>query len=1271
MARTLRYLFVLLLVGVAGKALAQSGEITGKVVDEKKEPVIGAIVQISSAGISRGGAATDVDGNYVVTPLPTGSNYEVKVSYTGYVTKIYKDVRVSDGSSTKVNFSLELNVHQLKEATVVTYRTPLIEIGHPHGVLDAKDIKNTGITNTADLVAVASPGIHISRSGGDLNAFGGRGNATQFIVDGVVVNGANVNLPQGMIDQVDVLASGLPAKYGDATGAVVNVTTRGPSKDFQGGLRMEHSVDGYNHNMASVNVSGPLYSRKDTMGNKKPILGFLFGAEGWYDKDREPYYGGTYVVNDDVLSGVEQNPLTRSLNQNGTIIYKNSAEYVTKDEMHKVKVRPNAAIYEARANGKLDFQVADNLNLTAGGNFNYSKGSSFATGSDNGYRSYVPFNSGAIPEDINTTGRGFLRFTQRFGKGGAGDKQSAIQNAYYSIQADYQVQHSVRQDPVFKKNIFDYAYVGKFDRKYAPGYVYSYDDSTKHYMYRLAGYQFPQEIDFQRSEMNPLLANYTSEYYNLNGTKPADIVDIRANSAMMNGDMPFYAYGTLANTGSALSSYSYSNNNQFAVSADASFDLVLNKTRHSIQFGLYYQQQTIRSYSASANPSGQGTGSLWQVMRQLQNSHITDLDLANPQYRVNGNTYTWDQVKAGQIIPGIYDTVFYGRTANLLTQSTFDKNLRTKLGLNANGVDYLNVDNVDPNMLSLDMFSPDELQNSGNSMIGYYGYDYTGKKQAGNVNFNDYFTQKDANGKFTRNIGANRPSYTAAYIQDHFRYKDIDFNVGLRVDRYDANTKVLKDPYSLYQENTVGDVQGNTTGVAGKVPIGTIPSNMGSNYIVYVDNNSSQRPNIIGFRNGDDWYDAKGNVLQDPSVLSVASNGLPPQPFLKDPNQKINDSTGFDASTSFTDYKPKVNVAPRISFSFPISTVANFYAHYDVIVQRPRGGRNYATPYDYYYLPQQASGIIDNNDLKPEKMFDYEVGFQQVLTKQSAITISAFYKERKDMIQVRPYLYAWPTTYYTYGNRDFSTTKGMTISYDLRRFGNIRMKVNYTLQFAEGTGSGDASGNGGNGNTVGSNGLIQNLIAAGVPNLRNLSDLDYDSRHIITANVDYRYDEGTGPVVGGLHILQNAGVNFNLSARSGEPYTKRLDANPTNRTVEGQINGSRLPWHYNMDMKVDKSFSLRSQKKPSGESEAKHKKPLYLNAFVTIQNLLNVKDVITVYGYTGRPDDDGYLTSAQGIVAAKSQTSEQSYKDIYSLYNNNPYHYNLPRRIVLGLDFNF
>ena len=62
------------------------------------------------------------------------------------------------------------------------------------------------------------------------------------------------------------------------------------------------------------------------------------------------------------------------------------------------------------------------------------------------------------------------------------------------------------------------------------------------------------------------------------------------------------------------------------------------------------------------------------------------------------------------------------------------------------------------------------------------------------------------------------------------------------------------------------------------------------------------------------------------------------------------------------------------------------------------------------------------------------------------------------MMQTVSLTEAYPITYIAYGNLDFATSKGYTIAYELRRTGNVRMNANYTLQFADGTGSGANSG---------------------------------------------------------------------------------------------------------------------------------------------------------------------------------------------------------------------
>src|SRR5690606_35987847 len=57
-------------------------EIYGTLKDERGEPIVAAIVEISNQGTVTGRALTDFDGNYSATTLK-GGNYDVKFSYLG------------------------------------------------------------------------------------------------------------------------------------------------------------------------------------------------------------------------------------------------------------------------------------------------------------------------------------------------------------------------------------------------------------------------------------------------------------------------------------------------------------------------------------------------------------------------------------------------------------------------------------------------------------------------------------------------------------------------------------------------------------------------------------------------------------------------------------------------------------------------------------------------------------------------------------------------------------------------------------------------------------------------------------------------------------------------------------------------------------------------------------------------------------------------------------------------------------------------------------
>jgi hypothetical protein len=69
--------------------------------------------------------------------------------------------------------------------------------------------------------------------------------------------------------------------------------------------------------------------------------------------------------------------------------------------------------------------------------------------------------------------------------------------------------------------------------------------------------------------------------------------------------------------------------------------------------------------------------------------------------------------------------------------------------------------------------------------------------------------------------------------------------------------------------------------------------------------------------------------------------------------------------------------------------------------------------------------------------------------------------------------------------------------------------------------------------------------------------------------------------------------------------------------------------------------------------------------------LLDARNVLGVYAYTGSPDDDGYLSSPQGQNALSFQTSAQSYTDLYNVSMANPNLFTLPRRLRLGIRVGF
>lgn len=1218
-----------------------SGTLQGTVKDKSSaEPLPFVSIVIENRGARVAGGQSDFDGNYKISPIDPGT-YDVTVSYVGYQPTKITGVVVNSNKITFQNFELNSGL-ELGDVEVIRYKVPLIDKdGGASGSTVTRDQIAKMPTRSATSIATTVAGASTAGTGGGISIRGSRSENTYYYIDGVKVPaGAGIGLPKSAIEEVQVITGGVPASYGDVTGGLVNITTRGPSRSFFGGVEYltsgfktgpditdVHGLDKYAFNQVEASLSGPLFFKKDSLGNKdKPLIGFFFSGQATDVVDNSPLWGGDLRVKPEVRDQLLSNPY-RVLNVAGTQVVRYNSDYLRGEDVEQIDTRQNARSRSALASGKIDIATTPTINLSVGGSMDLSNTQSFN-------RNNSLLNAENNTEFNNTTWRTFLRFTQRFNSREESmddHEKGGIKNAYYSIQLDYSRYNQNSESQDHGDNLFDYGYLGK----YTTDRIRTYNELSG----KQTGFMDTQ-VHFTPSDLNPDAAAFPEQYFGLfpeNSEFYQNFLNIQQNGGLLNGEVPGSVYSLWNNVGGLSNRYSKYQSDQARVSATGSADI----GKHSLSIGVEYEQLTQRSYLIA--PVG-----LWTRARALTNFHLRELNL-------NDST----------IVQGP-NGVIYTNYSRLVgdDQTVFDYNLRAALGLDPRGTDFIDVDALDPSVFSLDMFSPDELIQDGigvssstrNGLINsYYGYDYTGKKLTSRPTFSDFFNDYKLIGNdtsYTRLQAPFQPIYVAGYVMDKFAFDDIIFNVGLRVDRYDANQNVLKDPYLWRPAYKAGDSQvqalygGNTSR----------PGNIGDDYVVYV-NNSAEPTAIVGYRNGDDWYNAQGEVVVDPSVLRQ-SEGI--QPYLVDYQ---NDPSGSLVGSklrqeAFEVYTPTVNVMPRIAFSFPISDEAVFFAHYDILTQRPTGFSRLDL-LGYAYI-ENTGDILNNPNLKPTKTIDYELGFQQVLSKSSSLKLSAYYRELRDQIQVRNVAEAWPTTYRTYDNVDFGNVVGFTTTYDLRRTKNVWLRGSYTLQFAKGTGSDP--------NTT------LSLINANQPNLRTIFPLSFDQRHRFQVTVDFRYGEGSdynGPILFGKKIFQRTGINVVADLGSGTPYSRSSrvynegEGSGTYQ-LDGTLNGANLPWQFNTDLVIDRDIPLTF-----GKDKGDKAKRTNLNVYLLVSNVLNTEVITDVYRATGAADDDGFLASAQYATYIASKNDPQSYRDLYALKVNSPYNYGAPRTIRLGARFDF
>lgn len=248
-----------------------TGKLSGSVKDSQTgEPLVGANIIIVGTEF---GAATNLDGNFVILNIPPGS-YSVKVSYIGYQISLFNDLQIIVDQTTQLPAELTPESIQVEEV-IVTATTPMIQrdVTSSVSVIRRDQIEALPVSTFTDLLSLQA-GV-VETGSNNLHIRGGRSNEVAYLVDGVYVKdpllgGLSLEISNDAIQEMSLLSGTFNAEYGNALSGVVNIVTRDGDENFSAKVEArtsEFGIDRYSElheSRVNGNLSGPFFLNKLT-----------------------------------------------------------------------------------------------------------------------------------------------------------------------------------------------------------------------------------------------------------------------------------------------------------------------------------------------------------------------------------------------------------------------------------------------------------------------------------------------------------------------------------------------------------------------------------------------------------------------------------------------------------------------------------------------------------------------------------------------------------------------------------------------------------------------------------------------------------------------------------------------------------------------------------------------------------------------------------------------------------------------------------------------
>ena len=174
---------------------AQTGTVSGVVLSEKNEGLIGATVKVKNTAT---GASCDLDGKYTILNVPTGPQTLV-ISYIGFLPKELS-INVKEGDNPQAAVTLKEDKMLLNEVVVVGYGTQVKhDMSSAAATVKAADLADKPVDNFASALSGQAAGVNVTTDNGVA------GSSTTVRIRGTHTLSAGAD-PLYVIDGVQIVA---------------------------------------------------------------------------------------------------------------------------------------------------------------------------------------------------------------------------------------------------------------------------------------------------------------------------------------------------------------------------------------------------------------------------------------------------------------------------------------------------------------------------------------------------------------------------------------------------------------------------------------------------------------------------------------------------------------------------------------------------------------------------------------------------------------------------------------------------------------------------------------------------------------------------------------------------------------------------------------------------------------------------------------------------------------------------------------------------------